>query len=333
MARLAIDGMEISPLDRSWQTAPLPNGIIHPDPAGLQIAPYGSSPSPWERALQLPGLGAWECDLRDDSLRWTSGVFDIFGLPCDRRVARPEAVALYCEESREVMERLRAYAIAHRRGFTMDAQIVRTDGERRWMRLTTGVICDGGRASRLYGVKQDITQDYANRKALRLLAETDPLTGLANRSRFEAHFLNGATPASPCSLPGGLLIVDVDEFHRINARFGYGAGDACLQALASRLTAGFADAPLIARLGDDEFAVVLRDGPAAARLERKAARVLRYLAEPVYWRGQMVQPDLSAGMALARDQQEYDPQQLLALACDRLRDAKRNAKLARLSRP
>ena len=97
--------------------------------------------------------GCWECDLADNSLIWSGGVYDIFGLPRGANVTRSEAVALYAEESRAKMERLRAYAIKHRRGFTIDAEIRPAAAERRWMRLICAPVIDGGRVARLHGLK------------------------------------------------------------------------------------------------------------------------------------------------------------------------------------
>lgn len=103
--------------------------------------------------LGLHHAGCWECDLADNSLIWSGGVYDIFGLPRDAQVTREEAVALYSEESRAAMDRLRAYAIKHRRGFTLDAEIRSAFGERRWMRLIAAPISEGDRVVRLHGLK------------------------------------------------------------------------------------------------------------------------------------------------------------------------------------
>jgi PAS domain-containing protein len=104
-------------------------------------------------ALGLHHAGLWECDLSDNSLIWSGGVFDIFGLPRGSRVTRDEAVALYCENSRAAMERLRAHAIKHQRGFTLDVEINPVTGGRRWIRLIGAPVCEGGRAVRLHGLK------------------------------------------------------------------------------------------------------------------------------------------------------------------------------------
>jgi len=103
--------------------------------------------------LGLHHAGLWECDLSDNSLIWSGGVYDIFGLPRNGKVARDEIVALYREESRAAMERLRAHAIKHRRGFTLDVEINSVTDGRRWMRLIGAPVCEEGRAVRLHGLK------------------------------------------------------------------------------------------------------------------------------------------------------------------------------------
>lgn len=103
--------------------------------------------------LGLHHAGCWECDLTDNSLIWSGGVYDIFGLPRGVRVSREEVVALYSEGSGAAMERLRSYAIRHRRGFTLDAEIRPAIGGSRWMRLIAVPVCDDDRTVRLHGVK------------------------------------------------------------------------------------------------------------------------------------------------------------------------------------
>lgn len=97
--------------------------------------------------------GCWECDLSDQSLIWSGGVYDIFGLPRGAKLSRDECVGFYSEGSRAAMERLRAHAIKHNRGFTLDVEIHAAVGERRWMRLIGAPVVEDGRATRLHGLK------------------------------------------------------------------------------------------------------------------------------------------------------------------------------------
>ena len=100
------------------------------------------------------GLGRWECDLdKGNLLSWSSEVYDIFGIPRGATLVRDETAAFYCEGSRAAMEKLRAYAIKHRRGFTLDVEIQPGQGARRWMRLIAAPLCVEGRVVKLQGLK------------------------------------------------------------------------------------------------------------------------------------------------------------------------------------
>ena len=119
------------------------------------------SPSLDDHALALQGIGVWDCDLGDNALTWSDGVYDLFGLPRGVPVRRETAVGLYEEGSRSAMERLRAYAIRHRRGFTLDVDIRPANGGVRWVRLLGAPICVNSRPVRLRGLKYDVTQQYS----------------------------------------------------------------------------------------------------------------------------------------------------------------------------
>jgi PAS domain-containing protein len=103
--------------------------------------------------LNLHHAGCWECDLSDNSLTWSGGVYDIFGLPRGAKITREQSVIHYCADSRAKMEQLRAYSIRHQRGFTVDVEIRAAMGETRWMRLIAAPVCDGDRVVRLHGLK------------------------------------------------------------------------------------------------------------------------------------------------------------------------------------
>ena len=119
------------------------------------------SPSCDQQALASQGIGIWDCDLKDNALTWSDGVYDLFGLPRGVVVLRETAVSLYEEGSRSAMERLRAYAIRHRRGFTLDVEIEPASGSRRWIRLVAAPICVSSRPVRLRGLKWDVTPQYS----------------------------------------------------------------------------------------------------------------------------------------------------------------------------
>ena len=98
-------------------------------------------------------IGWWECDLTNDRLSWTGGVYDIFGLPRDASITRSETLALYAEHSRAILERLRSDAIRNHCGFTLDAELRVAGGEERWSRVIGAPDIVGGKVVRLHGLK------------------------------------------------------------------------------------------------------------------------------------------------------------------------------------
>jgi PAS domain-containing protein len=104
-------------------------------------------------ALGIHHSGCWECNLADNSLTWSGGIYDIFGLPRGSPVSRDEAVSFYSEESRASLEKLRSYAIREGRGFTLDVQIRPAVGGTRWVRIIAAPICQDGKTVRLHGLK------------------------------------------------------------------------------------------------------------------------------------------------------------------------------------
>jgi len=278
-----------------------------------------------DRGSVLAGAGAWECDLGTNALTWTDGIFDIFGLSRGTRICREDTLALYSDESRAELVRVRADGLERRQSFTMDAKIFRPDGEQRWMRLTAAVVCRNGSPTHLYGLKQDITQERELLEALRRAAEDDAITGLASRSVFQARFLNASAEARAALPIGALLLFDMDGFKQINDVHGHAAGDACLKAVATRLTLCFPDAAMIARIGGDEFAILLHDLP-CEQLGQRVAACLSHLTHPIHWNAQLLRVSASAGVAAAHDQRSYDPAAMFAAADAALYHAKRTGR-------
>ena len=88
-------------------------------------------------------------------------------------------------------------------------------------------------------------------------AFTDHLTGLANRRRFERQLRREIERTARYNHPFCLLLIDIDEFKQVNDTFGHKGGDDAIRQLAKTLQAGIRDVDLAARIGGDEFALVL----------------------------------------------------------------------------
>lgn len=122
------------------------------------------------------------------------------------------------------------------------------------------------------------------------LSRTDMLSGLLNRRAFTEALATVEADAS-------LVIFDVDRFKAINDRFGHACGDAVIIAISAILATAFNDSSVVARLGGEEFGVIVTGFPLAARLERVEQVKTQIACQPITADGCTVPITISAGIA------------------------------------
>ncbi|PBO36144.1 cyclic di-GMP phosphodiesterase [Salmonella enterica] len=123
----------------------------------------------------------------------------------------------------------------------------------------------------------DITEERRAQERLRILANTDTVTGLPNRNAIH-EFINHAI-ASAGESQVGIVYLDLDNFKKINDAYGHMFGDQLLQAVSLALLSCLEEDQLLARLGGDEF-IVLAAHTSQAALEAVASRILTRLRQP-----------------------------------------------------
>ncbi|HVL68100.1 MAG TPA: diguanylate cyclase [Vicinamibacterales bacterium] len=154
--------------------------------------------------------------------------------------------------------------------------------------------------------------------ALEELATVDPLTGLANRRRFDVFVQQEWQRAARHGLPLSLMLIDIDYFKRFNDRYGHPAGDECLRQVAAVLRAAANRvSDLTCRYGGEEFAVVL--GGTDAQGARTVAEFIRHGVELIAIPhedapGSVVTVSIGVG---TRTGDEYGRPAALIAACDR----------------
>ena len=128
-------------------------------------------------------------------------------------------------------------------------------------------------------------------------AESDALTGIMNRRGFERELKRAASYVQRYGGNAALVYLDLDGFKPVNDRFGHAAGDAVLAAVAAMLVASVRASDIVARIGGDEFAVLLWNlSPEDAR--NKARALERALAQmTVRWGGRRLAVGATAGVA------------------------------------
>ncbi len=128
------------------------------------------------------------------------------------------------------------------------------------------------------------------------LAYEDPLTDLANRSRFTNALETAIAEASSRGIGLTILMMDLDRFKYVNDSLGHGVGDHVLREVSARLLRAVTGAECVARLGGDEFAILVRDDGATDPTEC-ARRIIDALESPILYEGQPLDVGTSIGIA------------------------------------
>ncbi|MHB1800141.1 MAG: diguanylate cyclase domain-containing protein, partial [Actinomycetes bacterium] len=131
----------------------------------------------------------------------------------------------------------------------------------------------------------------------------DALTGLANRALLTDRLDQGLARAARGGGPLALVMIDLDDFKEVNDTLGHGAGDQLLVSVARRLRGHVRPSDTVARLGGDEFVLVM-EGTTASQAERRIARFLDTLTEPVLINDRAVVVGASAGVVISSGGQE-----------------------------
>jgi diguanylate cyclase (GGDEF)-like protein/PAS domain S-box-containing protein len=156
---------------------------------------------------------------------------------------------------------------------------------------------------------RDVSDAWELERALRELAEKreheamhDPLTGLANRRLLSARLEQALAAAQAHGHVLTVMLIDLNRFKELNDTLGHAAGDQLLREIRPRLLNASSGAELVARIGGDEFAVILPPGWGAADAERIAERLRIALEEPFEVQGLTLRVGASVGIAVYPDQ-------------------------------
>ena len=151
------------------------------------------------------------------------------------------------------------------------------DDAAQFTRMVTTISVAAGAAAAMHGLRRNIDGLLAR---LRDTARTDPLTGLLNRRGFDERLGLELERSRRTGEPLALVLGDLDHFKSLNDRFGHGAGDTALVCVGQTLTAGCRAVDTVARIGGEEFALLIpgsdADGAllAAERLRKSVSGIV-----------------------------------------------------------
>ena len=187
----------------------------------------------------------------------------------------------------------------HQSELELEFRVCPPGHETRYVRMRVYLVRDGeGRFVRRAGVMQDVTERKAQDARIEHLAYHDALTGLPNRTMLMDRLGHALSQAQRLDQHVAVLFMDLDRFKLVNDSLGHHVGDQLLQEIARRLRATLRDADTVARVGGDEFQMVLANVGDATGAARIAEKVMRALGEPFTLEGQELNVTASLGLSL-----------------------------------
>jgi diguanylate cyclase (GGDEF)-like protein/PAS domain S-box-containing protein len=278
-----------------------------------------------EAALDGSSVALWDTDLRTGRVYLSDAWAQIVGAPPGETtttadvlagLVHPDDLELLHKASIEAMKgTVGSYAIEHR---------VRTrTGGWRWI-LSRGRVTErdraSGRALRMIGTNVDITDRKRIEEAVQSAAQSDPLTGLANRALLGDRLRLALARTRRHGTPVAMLYLDIDRFKDINDRLGHGAGDTLLQDFAARLRSSVRATDTVARFGGDEFVILLEDVKERGHAARIAEKIVHEARQTLRLQDHEVVATASIGVAYS--EVAIDADELLKRADAALYEAK-----------
>lgn len=287
-------------------------------------------------------VGHWCLGKDNSSLLWSDEVYRIHGveptdLPVDDTldIKETSSLKLYHPDDRATVRATLLSAMERQEGFAYEARIVRPDGSIRYISSIGRPQYDTcGDFEGVFGTLQDITEQTETLEALRIartdalnqaaaaqrLAETDELTGIANRRKAFTMLRAAAHSSKRSQKPLTIAIFDIDHFKSVNDRFGHHVGDEVLKRIAEIVSDQMRPTDLVGRLGGEEFLVILPGED--ERIGYKIIERLRLLIASERWsKAGLTKVTVSAGLATLSD--SGDIEDALQRADEALYNAKR----------
>jgi diguanylate cyclase (GGDEF)-like protein/PAS domain S-box-containing protein len=268
------------------------------------------------RAVAAARMGVWEWHVgTTGEFNACSGLEVLYGMPPGSIRSRVDVHAAIHPDDLPAVNEAMGRSLRGEDGgtFATEFRTLPPNGAVRWLRATGKAEIDGsGRAIRVSGVTQDVTERHEAEARVAYMAHHDALTGLLNRTVLRER-LGDALRRSQCGEPCAVLHLDLDRFKEVNDTFGHPVGDELLRSVAKRLLSCVRDGDTVARLGGDEFVILCQGEEQPHAAARLAARVIAELLRPHEIDGRLLSVGVSIGVAVAPED-GHDPAQMMTCA-------------------
>jgi diguanylate cyclase (GGDEF)-like protein/PAS domain S-box-containing protein len=256
----------------------------------------------WKLALNASGEGVWDCNFTANSVMLSPRAQAIIGVDSATIAPTLESVRalVHPEDTPRLLLALRDHLGGHAQDFVAEHRVRRPGGDWGWV-LARGVVAErapGGRALRMVGTFADIDARKSEEQQMRYQAHHDVLTGLPNRLLFADRLQQAVRAAHRERTALAVLYFDLDKFKPVNDTYGHAVGDALLAEVAGRVSGSLRVSDTLARVGGDEFVVLLPRCADAAQARKVGENILEQLKREFVAGGQVLHISGSIGYAL-----------------------------------
>ena len=207
------------------------------------------------RAQAVARVGSWYIDMSDGVLHWSDETYRIFAIIPGTEVTYEDFLDCVYEQDRDVVDTAWRAALA---GEPYDVQHrIVVNGTIKWVRELAELEFDNGVLASATGTVQDITDKKGDEARIHQLAFYDHLTHLPNRSILMEQISQALAVARREHFMNALILLNIDRFKVVNDARGKATGDALLQAFAVRIKDVTREGDVLARIGGDEFALLI----------------------------------------------------------------------------
>ena len=207
--------------------------------------------------------GLWYWDLENPEHEWLSARFwEVFGYdPAEKKhLASEWRDLIHPDDLKVALENFHAHCADPNHPYDQVVRYRHASGRTIWVRCQGIAIRDEqGKAIRMLGAHNDLTELKETEAKLQALASRDPLTGLHNRRALEEHLEWSVHNANRKAEQLSVAIADIDRFKRVNDTYGRQMGNSVLIAISNAVKAACRENDFPARFGGEEFVVVLHD--------------------------------------------------------------------------
>ncbi len=263
----------------------------------------------WKLALESTGDGVWDWRIEENIETFSPRYLQMYGYDPDEIAERPESFDLLTHPDDVArMERDRLDHFEGRTPAYVNEHRVRCkDGSWKWV-LSRGMVIardELGRPLRMVGTHTDITARKEAEALIWQQANFDPLTGLPNRRMMREHLEREIRRAREQGDQLAVLFIDLDHFKEVNDTLGHGKGDLLLLQAAQRIRDSLRPSDVVARMGGDEFTVLLAPIRGHADVDPLVQRLIERMASPFRLEDERAFVSASVGISLFPDDGEH----------------------------